>query len=139
MSIRCPKCGREYDVTLFEYGRDVTCPCGEVISLRDGHRVDVGINWESLEREIFGAVNARQHDRKRAEEFRREADKIASMILYSDMPRVDIEIAIGSFRERVLAIFPEKGELFEAIYVNRFRRLWSQFRGGRESLFENTD
>lgn len=28
MSIFCPKCGREYDVTLFQYGRTIECTCG---------------------------------------------------------------------------------------------------------------
>jgi len=28
MSIFCPKCGREYDVTLFQYGRTIECACG---------------------------------------------------------------------------------------------------------------
>lgn len=28
MSIFCPHCGREYDVTLFQYGRTIECACG---------------------------------------------------------------------------------------------------------------
>lgn len=28
MSIFCPKCGREYDITLFQYGRTIECACG---------------------------------------------------------------------------------------------------------------
>jgi hypothetical protein len=50
------------------------------------------------------------------------------------MPRVDIEIAIRSFRERVLASFPEKEELFAALYIGRFRRLWRQFRSDESEL-----
>jgi len=37
MSLRCPNCGREYDVTLFEFNREVTCACGERLSLKKGH------------------------------------------------------------------------------------------------------
>ncbi len=32
MAIVCPRCGREYDATLFEFDRVVACDCGERIS-----------------------------------------------------------------------------------------------------------
>ena len=64
----------------------------------------------------------------------READRISSMILYSDLPRVDIEIAIRNFRREVLSLFPEKEELFDNLYLSRFKRLWSQFRSGEGEL-----
>ncbi len=146
MSLRCPKCGREYDVTLFQYRRTVACPCGEELSLENGHTVrdsekdgkrDVaGIDWEALEKEIFrtAAEKDREHDEERAAEFRREADRIVSLILYSDMPRIDIEIAIRTFRDRILASFPEKETLFDTLYLGRFRRLWNQFRDDDDQL-----
>ena len=28
MAITCPECGREYDVTLFDFGRTIRCTCG---------------------------------------------------------------------------------------------------------------
>lgn len=28
MAIPCPECGRQYDVTLFEFGRTIACACG---------------------------------------------------------------------------------------------------------------
>ncbi len=33
MSIQCPKCGREYDVTLFQFGRTIHCTCGARVGL----------------------------------------------------------------------------------------------------------
>ena len=75
-------------------------------------------------------------DGRRADEFRRTADRIVSLILYSDMPAIDIEIEIESFRKDVLAEFPDGGELFDAIYLGRFMRIWSQFRAGDRGLFE---
>jgi DNA-directed RNA polymerase subunit RPC12/RpoP len=39
MALVCPDCGRQYDVTLFEYGRRVVCECGRIITLRDGHTI----------------------------------------------------------------------------------------------------
>jgi DNA-directed RNA polymerase subunit RPC12/RpoP len=137
MALRCPACGREFDVTLFEFNREVVCPCGERLSLKKGHEQPRDINWETLEKEIFGAVNARQRqiDRVKAQEIREMADKISSLILQKDIARIDIEIEIKNFRAFVLEHFPEKEELFKAIYINRFRRLWDQFRGDEGPLF----
>lgn len=33
MAIRCPRCGREYDVTLFQFGRTIHCTCGKRVGL----------------------------------------------------------------------------------------------------------
>jgi len=33
VAITCPQCGRQYDVTLFEFGRRIRCDCGEDIAL----------------------------------------------------------------------------------------------------------
>jgi hypothetical protein len=95
----------------------------------------LGNSWED-ERDIFESAAERFTDGRRAESFRRSADRIVSLILHSDMPRIDIEIEIESFREDVLAEFPEREELFEAIYLARFQRLWSQFRRGEGGLFD---
>ena len=91
-------------------------------------------SWED-EREIFDSAAERFADGGRAEAFRLSADRIATLILHSDMPRIDVEIQIESFREEVLAEFPDRGELFEAIYLARFKRLWEQFRSGEGELF----
>jgi uncharacterized protein with PIN domain len=33
VSVPCPRCGREYDVTLFEFGRTIHCTCGQRVGL----------------------------------------------------------------------------------------------------------
>ncbi|MDX1624685.1 MAG: Mut7-C RNAse domain-containing protein, partial [Gemmatimonadota bacterium] len=33
MAIPCPECGRQYDVTLFDYGRTIHCTCGARVGL----------------------------------------------------------------------------------------------------------
>lgn len=33
MAIPCPRCGREYDVTLFQFGRTIHCTCGSRVGL----------------------------------------------------------------------------------------------------------
>jgi hypothetical protein len=42
MAITCPRCGSEFDATLFQFGHRVTCRCGTEIQypgtdLRSGH------------------------------------------------------------------------------------------------------
>ena len=37
MSILCSRCGREYDATLFAFGRAIRCDCGAVVHLARGH------------------------------------------------------------------------------------------------------
>jgi hypothetical protein len=136
MAFVCPRCGREYDVTLFEYGRRIRCPCGELITQESGHRIEWEPDWESIEREIFGSDERRRFDRQEMERIGRRADRITSLILYSDLPRIDVEIEIRAFRRSVLEVFPEKAELFDALYVSRFKRLWRQFRESEEGLFD---
>ena len=68
-----------------------------------------------------------------AEEIKRRADKISSLILFTDLPWVDVAIEIENLREWCVQEAPEKGRLFALIYVNRFQRLWEQWREPVES------
>ncbi len=96
------------------------------------------IDWEKLEKEIFGSEGerARLRDLAGAKSFSRESDEIVDMILRADMPKIDVENRIRAFRSRVLEAFPEKRELFDGLYLSRFERIWKQFRTG-EGLFES--
>lgn len=38
MAVPCPSCGREYDVTLFEFGRTLWCTCGSRVGLERRER-----------------------------------------------------------------------------------------------------
>ncbi len=38
MSIKCPQCGAEYDVTLFTLDRSIRCDCGANVDLEVGHQ-----------------------------------------------------------------------------------------------------
>ncbi|MFO7915023.1 MAG: hypothetical protein R6U43_04970 [Candidatus Krumholzibacteriales bacterium] len=141
MAVICPDCGRQFDITLFEFGNEVICPCGRKITPE--HRDDL-IEYpglKELEEEIFREAKKKERTRdwERMQMIRREADRITIQILYSDLPRVDVEIAIRSFRKRVLESFPGKRELFDGIYLSRFRRLWDQFRSSGEVLLEEED
>ncbi|OHB84735.1 MAG: hypothetical protein A2V98_23505, partial [Planctomycetes bacterium RBG_16_64_12] len=37
MAITCPRCGAGFDVTLFQFGHRVRCPCGAWVDLAAGH------------------------------------------------------------------------------------------------------
>lgn len=138
MAIKCPNCGREFDISLFEFGREVICPCGRKITLEHRENLTKFHGLKELEEEIFREADKKERERdwKRMESIRRDADRITIQILYSDLPRVDVEIAIRSFRSGVLEIFPGKQELFDGLYLSRFRRLWKQFRNPDETLLE---
>lgn len=34
MAVRCSYCGRDYDVTLFEFDRSITCACGRTVTFK---------------------------------------------------------------------------------------------------------
>jgi shikimate 5-dehydrogenase len=120
MAIRCPKCKREYDVTLFEFGREVVCDCG----------YRLGLEHE----EVFNQLEelCRHYDleleEERLMEIKRAQDKIAFLIMNTDYEEVDIEIEKTKFKELIKGLFPEKAYLYELIYEPRFKRLWDQFR-----------
>ena len=62
----------------------------------------------------------------------RRADRIASLILASDYPEVDIAIERSKLRDFAEALFPERMELFDMVYEARFDRLIEQFREAEE-------
>jgi hypothetical protein len=66
-----------------------------------------------------------------ASELQRRAERITALILYSDYPPVDIEIEIRTLRRWVGEHLPERLDLFEMVYVSRFRRLQEQFPNDR--------
>jgi len=117
VAIVCPECGREYDVTLFSFGATVRCECGAEVSALRPHR-----------------KRAPRDDPRRApvREIARGADRISSLILYSDLPEVDIRIAIERLRDRSRELFPGRDWFFRAVYEARFERLMEQW--GRNRL-----
>jgi broad specificity phosphatase PhoE len=40
MALQCPRCRRQYDVTLFQFGNLVQCECGATVDLARGHVVE---------------------------------------------------------------------------------------------------
>jgi len=62
----------------------------------------------------------------------REAERIASLIVASDYPAIDVVIEIRKLKQYAGAHFPGRRSLFEIVYGSRFRRLWAQFRERQE-------
>lgn len=121
MAIRCPKCGREYDVTLFEFEKEVICECGERVRLNHKEFTD------NLEKEL--KHYEQEVEEEKLSKIKRASEKIVSLILNSDYPRIDIEIEKVKFKELIKELFPDKVYLYHLIYESRFERLWEQFRG----------
>ena len=58
----------------------------------------------------------------------RDADLICMLIVSSDLPEVDIEIAKNKLRAEVEDNWPDRLRLYEMIFESRFDRLWQQWR-----------
>ena len=72
----------------------------------------------------------------------READRIAVLILSTDLPQVDIVIQVEKLRELCEELFPGRDDLFEMVYASRFERLREQFgedRAENEGWLPNGD
>jgi len=39
MAVICPKCGRQFDVTLFQFDRTITCDCGYELNLANANTI----------------------------------------------------------------------------------------------------
>ena len=115
MAVRCSYCGRDYDVNLFEFDRSITCACGRTVTFKHERIKD-----EALLAQI-------SEDRK-VREINAMADRIASLIVGSDYPMIDIKIEKQKLRERISELFPDKIDLYDLIYEPRFGRLKEQFR-----------
>ncbi len=63
-----------------------------------------------------------------AEQLKRGADRVASMILTSSYSDLDCALAERELRMECLHLLPEKMTLFDLVYTARFRRLREQFR-----------
>ena len=107
---------------------------GELSSL------DMTGEWLQIELAIESACRVQQHRPARsimmiddqfgdpAVELRRRADRIASLIVASDYPDIDIDIEIAGLRRWCAEHLPDRLDLFEMVYGSRFRRLREQFR-----------
>lgn len=59
---------------------------------------------------------------------RRQADRVASMILNSSCSDLECALAERELRMECLRLLPGKMNLYDLVYTSRFRRLREQFR-----------
>src|SRR5689334_1168343 len=78
-----------------------------------------------------GSAAMSQQNLPLADQLQRADHRICSMILNSDVEWIDVAIQIEQMRDLCLAQAPDKEDLFEAVYVSRFRRLWDQWHDDR--------
>ena len=123
MAIRCRKCGREFDVTLFQFDREITCPCGASVKLEHVSSLPEPDPLDEILREIEV-----KDKRRKMDELKRMANRVAYLILSTDYSKIDIEIEKEKVREKCREFFPDRMDLYEMIYESRFKRLWEQFR-----------
>jgi hypothetical protein len=62
-----------------------------------------------------------------AQRLARASDRLCSRILHEDLEWIDVQIEIENLRDFVRSKRPEKLDLFERLYENRFRRIWDQW------------
>ena len=52
MAITCPTCGKEFDVTLFQFGNAVECDCGITFDISVGHCLDADTDADGSSRSL---------------------------------------------------------------------------------------
>ncbi len=67
------------------------------------------------------------------EDLARRADRVTGLLLYSDLPAIDVEIAANELREFCRLHFPDSMELFRMVYESRWKRLREQGLARRAS------
>ncbi len=133
MAVQCPRCGRQYDVTLFEFQRSVDCECGRALDLAEGHvsRSDGAVEpitaatWDYL----TAAHIAEDYDRyfRYNELFKFDAEVLDRW--FAEPGRL---LDLGSGTGRHLAHFAERG--FEATGVDLS---WHMLGVARRKLAES--
>ena len=73
-------------------------------------------------------VNPTHPGREKMAELARLADRVSILVLADWYPEIDVTLAVENLREAAAEMFPGREELFEMVYMSRFRRLWEQFR-----------
>ena len=82
--------------------------------------------WLAFWRPITTAKHLTAEARADIEELAARADRVTALLLYSDLPQIDIEIEIDRLRESCRLHFPDRMELFRMVYESRWKRFREQ-------------
>jgi hypothetical protein len=125
MAVRCPKCGQEHDIALFQFGKKIRCSCGKVFGLNEAN-IEYKDRYDFL-KDLCHEIEVKRED-ERIQEIQRHVDKICQMILNLSFSKVDIELEKSKLYSLCLDLFPDKIWLYDLIFESRFKRFWEQFR-----------
>lgn len=131
MAIQCKRCGKQYDVALFQFGNSINCDCGDIVSLSH-YKIERRGEESELIHEIYQNLQIDEED-VRVKELQRLANRVCFLIVSTDYPEVDIEIEKEKVKKRCRDLFPDKVDIYEMIYESRFKRLWEQFRCDKQN------
>jgi hypothetical protein len=119
MAILCPVCGRQYDVTLFQFGKEVLCNCGRKLEAGDGHRTAASLS-RGADRKLY-----------------RMAANVRAMIADEAVSRAAVLEAVRALRSMYEELHPDDEEGFFARHGEALSRL---FRIARKSdLFKDLE
>lgn len=76
---------------------------------------------------------ALRDEQRRMRRLRILVDLTATVIRHRPLSRDEAEQAVAHLREQVVALFPDKGSVFELIYRPRFQRLIAECCAPREA------
>lgn len=125
MIVKCPKCLKIYEQAKINPGVDFCCSCGQKF-LFESEQIFSQLKLICKEYEL-------KLEEKNIAQIRKTADRIVSLILNNNSTQIDIDIEKQKLRQLIEQISPERVDLYELIYVPRFKRLWNQFRGNSDT------
>ena len=123
MAVVCPKCGQQFDVTLFAFNQKVRCDCGHLFGLAESGRLNL--------KEHIHLREAREEQR-RYQKLQRMCDGICMLMASGRLPHKLINPLINRAKSYCEEFFPGKGWLFDMIYVTRFERIKKRYEDNPE-------
>jgi hypothetical protein len=73
-------------------------------------------------------------EQARADRLRRTVDVACAVLRQGRLSRDEAESLVAATRRRALALFPDKGDVFDLVLAPRFRRILQELYGPEASL-----
>jgi hypothetical protein len=124
--VRCSRCGRGYDASLFREERVVLCECGQWVDPAERASCSAPVELRRTSALSSPGEGGRAEAREDVDDLARRADRVTALLLYSDVPEIDLRIEMNELKEHVRSRFPDRVELFEMVYESRWRRFREQ-------------
>ena len=82
---------------------------------------------------------AAAEEQARADRLRRTVDVACAVLRQGRLSRAEAEALVADTRRRALALFPDKGDVFDLVLAPRFRRILDEFCTGGTPVSVRTD